>query len=55
VIRLVRTSSRLLRQDRAVLLRYLRLFPILLPGYIMWAAGFVSGLRQRLPSSPYVF
>ena len=54
MIRLVRTSSRLLRQDRAVLLRYLRLFPILLPGYIMWAAGFASGLRERLSSSSYV-
>ncbi len=53
VVRLVRTSGRLLRQDREALLRYLRLFPFLLPGYLMWTKGFVSGLRQRLPYSPY--
>ena len=53
-VRMVRTSRRLLRQDKAVLLRYLRLFPILLPGYIVWTKGFVAGLRQQLPAVPEV-
>lgn len=53
-VRFLRTSGRLLRQDKVVLLRYLRLFPILFLGYVMWTKGFVAGLRQRLSSSPSV-
>ena len=54
LVRLMRTSGRLLHQDRSALLRYLYLLPFLLAGYMMWTKGFVSGLRQRLPSSPQV-
>ena len=54
LVRLVRTGGRLLRQDRATFLRYLRLFPLLLPGYVMWTKGFLSGLQQQLPASAAV-
>lgn len=50
LVRTIRTSGRLLRQNRAVFFRYLRLFPILLPGYMMWAAGFMSGACQSGPT-----
>ncbi|MBM4257515.1 MAG: glycosyltransferase [Deltaproteobacteria bacterium] len=49
MVRFLRTSGRLLRQDRATFLRYLRLSPILLPGYMMWTKGFLTGMQQRLP------
>jgi len=51
LVRLIRTSGRLLRQDRSTFFRYLRLFPVLIPGYMMWTKGFVSGLQQRLSPS----
>jgi glycosyltransferase involved in cell wall biosynthesis len=49
LVRLVRTTGRLLASNRPVLLRYLGLLPILLPGYVAWTAGFLAGLRQTLP------
>jgi glycosyltransferase involved in cell wall biosynthesis len=50
LVRVFRTTGRLLRHNRPALLRYLQLLPILLPGYMMWTKGFVTGLRQPLPA-----
>ena len=47
-VRLLRTAGRLLRGHRATFLRYLFLLPILVPGHIVWAAGFRAGLRTAL-------
>ena len=47
-VRLLRTAGRLLRGHQATFLRYLFLLPILVPGYIVWAAGFRTGLRAGL-------
>lgn len=46
-VRLLRTAGRLLRRHQATFLRYLFLLPILVPGYIVWAAGFRTGLRAE--------
>jgi len=51
LVRLARTTSRLLAQNRRALLQYLRLLPILLPGYVAWAKGFRAGLRHEIPPS----
>jgi len=48
-VRLFRTMSRLLRSHRFIFLRYLRLLPVLLPGYLRWASGFRAGAHA--PSS----
>jgi len=50
LVRLVRTLSRLFANNPSVLLRYLRLLPILIPGHMAWTAGFLSGLRHEFPS-----
>jgi glycosyltransferase involved in cell wall biosynthesis len=52
LVRLLRTATRLLRQDRPAFLRYLLLLPVLLPGYIVWTKGFLTGLRKEL-STPH--
>lgn len=52
LLRLVRTTSRLFVHNRPVLLQYLRLLPLIIPGYIRWTAGFLAGLRQDLPVPP---
>jgi len=49
LVRMARTTGRLLRDNRPALLRYLQLFPVLLPGYVAWTAGFLAGLRHVLP------
>ncbi len=47
-VRLLRTQARLLSTNRPALLRYLRLLPLLLPGYVSWTKGFRAGLRHKL-------
>jgi len=54
LVRFLRTSLRLLQQDCATFRRYLRLSPLLLPGYMMWTKGFLVGLQQRLPAAAAV-
>ncbi len=49
LVRLARTAARLLVRRKSAFLRYLLLLPILLPGYIVWTAGFLAGLREELP------
>lgn len=49
LVRLGRTAGRLFARHRSAFVRYLLLLPILLPGYIVWTAGFLAGLRQELP------
>lgn len=49
LVRLGRTAVRLLARHRSAFVRYLLLLPILLPGYIVWTAGFLAGLREELP------
>lgn len=49
LVRLGRTAARLFAGHKSALLRYLLLLPILLPGYIVWTAGFLAGLREELP------
>ena len=51
LVRLVRTANRLLSTNRSAFLQYLKVLPILLPGYATWTAGFLSGLRHALPTS----
>lgn len=46
LVRMIRTTGRLLCGNRPALLRYLLLLPVLLPGYLTWTAGFLSGLRR---------
>lgn len=46
LVRMIRTTSRLLYGNRLALLRYLLLLPLLLPGYLIWTVGFLSGLRK---------
>lgn len=53
LVRLVRTAARLFAGNKAAFWRYLLLLPILLPGYIVWTAGFLAGLREELPSQGY--
>jgi cellulose synthase/poly-beta-1,6-N-acetylglucosamine synthase-like glycosyltransferase len=53
-VRLFRTLARLFRDNRPVFLRYLRLFPLLLPGYISWTKGFRAGLHHELPSTAVI-
>lgn len=48
LVRLLRTAGRLRRGQQATFLRYLFLLPILVPGYIVWTAGFRAGLRAGL-------
>jgi len=45
LVRLFRTMSRLLFSHRPIFWRYLRLLPLLLPGYMRWSSGFRSGAR----------
>lgn len=52
LLRFILTTRRLFAQNRPVLLQYLRLLPLIIPGYIRWTAGFLAGLRQDLPESP---
>jgi GT2 family glycosyltransferase len=51
LVRLVRTAARLFMSNTPAFLRYLLLLPILLPGYIVWTAGFLTGLREDLSLS----
>ena len=51
LVRLIRTAARLFAGNMLVFLRYLLLLPILLPGYIVWTAGFLAGLREDLSLS----
>jgi glycosyltransferase involved in cell wall biosynthesis len=51
LVRLLRTTGRLLSTNRSAFLQYLKVLPILLPGYIAWTAGFLTGLRHALPTS----
>lgn len=48
-VRILRTAGRLLVGQPATFLRYVFLLPILVPGYLVWAAGFRTGLRATLP------
>jgi GT2 family glycosyltransferase len=48
LVRLFRTITRLAANNPAILRRYLLLLPILLPGYVLWTAGFFAGLRRPL-------
>jgi GT2 family glycosyltransferase len=50
-LRCLRTAARLLYGCRLTSLRYMLLLPVLMPGYLAWTAGFVSGLRQELPAN----
>lgn len=52
LLRLVRTTERLFSHNRTVLPQYLRLLPLIIPGYIRWTAGFLAGLRHTLPHPP---
>jgi GT2 family glycosyltransferase len=47
LLRLVRTTGRLLMHNRPALFRYLQLLPFLVPGYVRWTAGFLAGLHQE--------
>jgi glycosyltransferase involved in cell wall biosynthesis len=51
LVRLLFTTRRLFLHNRPALRRYLRLLPVLLPGYIFWTFGFLTGLRQPLPQN----
>jgi hypothetical protein len=51
LVRLLRTTGRLLSTNRSAFLQYLKVLPILLPGYTAWTAGFLAGLRHALPTS----
>jgi len=51
LVRLGRTTGRLLSSNRPALLQYFRLLPILLPGYVSWTKGFLAGLRHEIPPS----
>jgi GT2 family glycosyltransferase len=50
-LRLIRTLTRLLVNNRPAFLRYLRLLPLLVPGYLFWTWGFRAGLRHTLPDT----
>lgn len=47
LLRLVRTASRLFQQNRPVFFHYVRLLPLIFPGYLYWTAGFLAGLHQN--------
>lgn len=47
VVRLLRTTGRLLAHHRSELLRYLQLLPLLIPGYVRWTTGFLAGLQYN--------
>ncbi|MCS6926187.1 MAG: glycosyltransferase [Candidatus Binatia bacterium] len=49
LVRLGRTAARLFVRHRSAFICYLLLLPIVLPGYIVWTAGFLAGLRAALP------
>ena len=48
-VRIVRTAGRLLVGQPVTFLRYVFLLPILVPGYLVWTAGFRTGLQAPLP------
>jgi succinoglycan biosynthesis protein ExoA len=54
LLRLIRTLARLLATNRPAFLRYLRLLPFLMPGYLSWTRGFRAGLRHTLPATSIV-
>lgn len=51
-MRLFLTTRRLFIHNQLVLRRFLKLLPILLPGYVCWTAGFLAGLRHPFPRNP---
>lgn len=53
-LRLIRTLVRLLVTNRPAFLRYLRLLPLLMPGYLSWTRGFRAGLHHTLPVTSIV-
>ncbi|HXG18864.1 MAG TPA: glycosyltransferase [Methylomirabilota bacterium] len=52
-VRLFLTTRRLFIHHRPALRRYLRLLPILWPGYVRWTVGFLAGLRYPLPPNSF--